>query len=146
MNSTNHTDGVLALWAQELLTQWQKCPPAKRIESINATTRFKTVQHGCATSLTNGCKLTEARLAVIHKKALDWYPMSKRIYKVTVNGATRLIRAATPAAARSHAAKSTIQVAVATGEELYELGKGGLEIEDASEPVQQADVAESAGA
>ena len=80
-------------------------------------------------------------MAAIHKKASDWYPMSKRIYKVTVNGAIRLVRAASPAAARSHAAKSTIQVSVATGEELYELGKGGLEIEDSSE----ASVPESAG-
>jgi len=145
MNLTNHTDSVLALWRQELLEQWQKCPPAERIEFHHETIQYKTAQHRCVTRLTNDCKLTEARLAVIHRRASDWYTMSKRIYKVTVNGTTRLVRAATPAAARSHAAKSTIQVAVATGEELYELGKGGLDIEDASDSIQPV-ATESEGA
>lgn len=142
MNSTRHTDCVIDLWTAELFAVLQKVPHATKIETINQVTKFKKMQQSCMTSLTNGCKLTETRLASIHQKVSDWYTMSKRIYKVIVNGQTRLIRAPNPAAARSFAAKSTIQVSVASGEELYKLGQDGVGIEEITD---SGDTAEGAG-
>ena len=55
--------------------------------------------------------------------------MADRIYLVTQNGTQRLIRAASQHAARSHAAKSTISVSVATVEESIVLTQAGVLVE-----------------
>lgn len=49
----------------------------------------------------------------------------KRIYVVTFNDATHLVRAASQAEARSCVARSAIQVSVATGEQIYALAASG---------------------
>lgn len=52
--------------------------------------------------------------------------MAQRIYVVTQGEAKRLIRAANPAVARSHVAKSTISVEVASPDDTFELALAGV--------------------
>lgn len=60
----------------------------------------------------------------------------KRIYIVKDNDARRLIRAANVAQARNHVARDTLQVAVASQDELVSLVSGGARVEDAGEQVE----------
>lgn len=55
-----------------------------------------------------------------------------RIYIVSHAGIRRLIRAANQAAARSHAARSIIEVKVASVDESIELARQGVLVEDAA--------------
>ncbi len=58
--------------------------------------------------------------------------MSKRIYLTTdQTGATRLTKATTPSQALAHHARSTIQVRVASQEDLVELIAAGTKVEEA---------------
>jgi mannose/fructose/N-acetylgalactosamine-specific phosphotransferase system component IIB len=60
-----------------------------------------------------------------------------RIYACTQAGKTRLIRATNPAVARSHIAKDTIIVSVASPDDTYELALQGVKVEDiVTGPVQ----------
>ncbi|MFN3375500.1 MAG: hypothetical protein ACK40S_02965 [Burkholderiaceae bacterium] len=64
--------------------------------------------------------------------------MAQRIYVVTHNGARRLVRASTPAVARSHVAKSTISVEVASPDDTFELARAGVTVEEtATTPAQK---------
>lgn len=58
--------------------------------------------------------------------------MADRIYLVTQNNTQRLIRANNQAAARSHAARSTITVKVASVDESIELTAKGIKVEDST--------------
>jgi hypothetical protein len=61
-----------------------------------------------------------------------------RIYKVTQDGKHRLVRANNQAMARSHVAKSTIEVAVATPDDTYQLATAGVVVEETTAgPVQK---------
>lgn len=60
----------------------------------------------------------------------------KRIYIVKDNDARRLIRAANVAQARNHVARDTLQVAVASQDDLVSLVLGGARVEDAGEQVE----------
>lgn len=58
--------------------------------------------------------------------------MSKRIYLTTdQTGAKRLTKATTPSQAVAHHARSTIQVRVASQEDLVTLIAGGTKVEEA---------------
>lgn len=64
--------------------------------------------------------------------------MAQRIYVATQGEAKRLIRAANPAVARSHVAKSTISVEVASPDDTFELALAGVAVEETSlAPVQR---------
>jgi hypothetical protein len=58
---------------------------------------------------------------------------AKRIYVVTFGGKTHLVKAATPAQAKSHVVKGHVVVEVAKPEELFKLGHDGFDIEIAGE-------------
>lgn len=62
----------------------------------------------------------------------------KRIYVVQKAGTEqrRLIRASNVAQARNHVARDTLQVAVASQDELVSLVSGGARVEDAGEQVE----------
>lgn len=63
---------------------------------------------------------------------------TKRIYVVQKAGTEqrRLIRASNVAQARNHVARDTLQVAVASQDELVSLVSGGARVEDAGEQVE----------
>lgn len=64
--------------------------------------------------------------------------MTQRIYLVQQGDTRRLIRAASQAVARSHVAKSTISVSVASPDDTYMLAQLGVAVEEtASGPVQK---------
>jgi mannose/fructose/N-acetylgalactosamine-specific phosphotransferase system component IIB len=65
-----------------------------------------------------------------------------RIYKVTQEGKHRLVRASTQAVARSHVAKSTIEVVVASPDDTYELAQQGVKVEETSTTPVQKEVGE----
>jgi hypothetical protein len=56
--------------------------------------------------------------------------MNLRIYKVLTSDGPRLVRAYNQQAAVSHAARTSIVAEVAKPEEIYELARSGVEIED----------------
>jgi hypothetical protein len=63
--------------------------------------------------------------------------MAQRIYIVTQGEQARLVRANTPAVARSHVAKHTIAVEVAGQDDIYRLASQGVRVEEtATGPVQ----------
>lgn len=68
--------------------------------------------------------------------------MAQRIYVVTQGEAKRLIRAATPAVARSHVAKSTISVEVASPDDTFELALAGVAVENTSPAPAQMEIGE----
>lgn len=55
---------------------------------------------------------------------------AQRIYVVTQGDAKRLIRATNPAVARSHVAKSTIKVDVASPDDTFKLALAGVAVEE----------------
>lgn len=60
-----------------------------------------------------------------------------RIYAVKQGDTCRLIRATNPAVARSHVARNTISVRVATTDDVYEMAVAGVKVEEAvTGPVQ----------
>lgn len=65
------------------------------------------------------------------------------IYLVQHGDRTGLVRAATQAQARSHAARSLIKVAVAGPDDLYELGRAGVAIEEADKSDPQHQIGET---
>jgi hypothetical protein len=56
--------------------------------------------------------------------------MNLRIYKVLTSDGPRLVRAYNQQAAVSHAARTSIVATPAKPEEIYELARSGVEIED----------------
>lgn len=68
--------------------------------------------------------------------------MAQRIYVVTQGDAKRLIRAANPAVARSHVAKSTISVEVASPDDTFELALAGVAVENTSPATAQMEIGE----
>ena len=65
-----------------------------------------------------------------------------RIYKVTQEGKHRLVRANTQAVARSHVAKSSIAVAVASPDDTYELAQLGVKVEETVDVPAQKEIGE----
>lgn len=64
--------------------------------------------------------------------------MSKRIYLATHGESKRLIRANNPAAARNHIARDSIQVSVASQDDIVEMVSSGRKVEETgNEPVQK---------
>lgn len=64
--------------------------------------------------------------------------MAQRIYLVHQSGVDRLVRASNPNIARSFVARDTIQVSVAGQDDIYELAREGVTVEESSEgPVQK---------
>lgn len=64
--------------------------------------------------------------------------MAQRIYIVQQGETKRLVRAASQAVARSHVAKSTISVEVASPDDTFELALAGVAVEETSlAPVQK---------
>ena len=64
--------------------------------------------------------------------------MPQRIYAVTPkngNGTTRLVKATTQATARSHVAKDTLSVQVASQDQLVESVAAGVKVEQAGEEI-----------
>lgn len=70
--------------------------------------------------------------------------MSTRIYVVKQGDTTRLVRATSPAVARSHVAKTTITVAVASPDDTYNLGVAGVKVEEVKDGPVQLQVGEVA--
>lgn len=68
--------------------------------------------------------------------------MAQRIYVVTQGGNKRLVRANTPAVARSHVAKDTISVQVAGQDDLYTLATGGVKVEETTTGAVQLEIGE----
>ena len=64
------------------------------------------------------------------------------IYKVSHNNTHRLVRAQSQAAARSHVAKNSIAVEVASPDDIYELARSGSEIEDLITTQAQKEIGE----
>ena len=60
-----------------------------------------------------------------------------RIYIVTGNDQTRLVKAQNPQQALSHVASSTFTVRKATPEDAFEAAKAGKQIEDYKDTTQQ---------
>lgn len=67
---------------------------------------------------------------------------AQRIYVVTQGEVKRLIRAANPAVARSHVAKSTIQVDVASPDDTFKLALAGVAVEETSTQPTQKEIGE----
>lgn len=67
-----------------------------------------------------------------------------RIYKVTHNGKHHLVRANSQAVARSHVAKNSISVVVATPDDTYELAQAGVKVEEACFIPVQIEIMETA--
>ena len=65
-----------------------------------------------------------------------------RIYKVTQEGKHRLVRASTQAMARSHVAKSSIEVVVASPDDTYELAQQGVKVEETGSAPSQKEIGE----
>ncbi len=65
-----------------------------------------------------------------------------RIYKVTQEGKHRLVRASTQAMARSYVAKDTIDVAVASPDDTYELAQQGVKVEETGSVPAQKEIGE----
>jgi hypothetical protein len=68
--------------------------------------------------------------------------MTTRIYKVTHDGKHRLVRASTQAMARSHVAKSSIEVVVASPDDTYELAQQGVKVEETGSAPAQKEIGE----
>jgi len=68
--------------------------------------------------------------------------MANRIYKVTHNNEHRLVRAASPAMARSHVARHSIMVAVASPDDTYELAQAGVKVEETGAVPAQKEIGE----
>jgi hypothetical protein len=66
----------------------------------------------------------------------------QRIYKVTQDGKHRLVRANSQAVARSHVAKLSIAVAVASPDDTYELAQQGVKVEETGEVSAQKEIGE----
>ena len=64
------------------------------------------------------------------------------IYKVTHNGQSFLIRAVSQAIARSHVAKTSIGVEVASPDDIYELAAAGVKSEELIATPTQKEVGE----
>lgn len=64
--------------------------------------------------------------------------MSTRIYRLTIAGKVRLIRAAHPAQAIAHVAKDSIIVNVASQDDLVRDLSAGVKVENPGEPAQAA--------
>lgn len=62
--------------------------------------------------------------------------MAQRIYKVQYNNESRLVRAVSPAAARNHVAKHSIDVCVASPDDTYALATAGVKVEETSDNAQ----------
>lgn len=69
--------------------------------------------------------------------------MTTRIYKVTHNGKHHLVRANSQAVARSHVAKNTISVAVASPDDTYELAQAGVKVEETGAVPAQIEMGEA---
>lgn len=70
--------------------------------------------------------------------------MSQRIYRVTQGDVSRLVRATSQATARSHVAKDTITVEVASPTDTYELAIAGVKVEETGAVPAQMEIGESA--
>lgn len=68
--------------------------------------------------------------------------MTQRIYLVRQGVIQRLVRAANQAMARSHVAKSTILVSVASPDDTYTLAQAGVEVEETSTAPAQKEIGE----
>lgn len=68
--------------------------------------------------------------------------MTNRIYKVTHNGKHHLVRANSQAVARSHVAKHSITVAVASPDDTYELAQAGVKVEETGATPAQVEIGE----
>jgi hypothetical protein len=68
--------------------------------------------------------------------------MATRIYKTIQGDTVRLVRANTPATARSFVAKDTIQVSVASPDDTYELATKGVKVEDTTDAPAQLEIGE----
>lgn len=68
--------------------------------------------------------------------------MATRIYRTQQGDIVRLIRANTPATARSFVAKDTIQVSVASPDDTYELANKGVKVEDTTDQPVQLEIGE----
>lgn len=67
---------------------------------------------------------------------------NQRIYVVTQGESRRLVRATNPAVARSHVAKSTILVDVASPSDTFELALAGVKVEETSTAPAQKEIGE----
>lgn len=70
--------------------------------------------------------------------------MTQRIYIVKQGDVARLIRATTPATARSFVAKDTIAVSVASPTDTYELAVAGVKVEETTDGPVQTEIGETA--
>ena len=68
--------------------------------------------------------------------------MAQRIYIVKQGETKRLVRAASQAVARSHVAKSTISVEVASPDDTFELALAGVVVEETSLAAVQKEIGE----
>lgn len=66
--------------------------------------------------------------------------MAQRIYLVTQNGIDRLVRAHNPNVARSFVARDTIHVCVAGQDDIYEMARDGVKVEETTENPDQLDL------
>lgn len=67
---------------------------------------------------------------------------AQRIYLVQQGDIKRLVRANSQAVARSHVAKSTIHVDVASPDDTFSLARAGVEVEETSTAPAQKEIGE----
>lgn len=68
--------------------------------------------------------------------------MTQRIYLVQQGDARRLVRATSQAVARSHVAKSTILVSVASPDDTFDLAQAGAKVEETMGAPAQKEIGE----